>query len=586
MAIVLACWMTVFAAGCKDKKEIRADEVTSQGVAESIATDKAAYRPGEIVKFSLQLKEAADDMNVYVRYRHLGEKIGDREVKVDGNKAVWEWTPPSGDFTGYMAEVFVSNKETVLDHLNIAVDVSSDWSKFPRYGYLADFPRLGREQMAEVIERLNRYHINGIQFYDWQYKHHDPLKMDGDKPATAWKDIANRPVSFDTVKGYIDLAHSKNIKAMNYNLLFGAYADADKDGVKKEWGLFKDRDLVEQDKHPLPGWASDIMLYDPANPEWQNYLIDKEKGVFRHLPFDGWHVDQLGGRGTLWNAAGEAIELPQAYVSFLKAAKQQLDVHYVMNAVSQFGQGLLASMAPLDFLYTEVWSDYPEYRSLKEIIDRNSDLSGNRLNTVLAAYVNYEYSNSGVKFNAPGVLLADAVIFASGGAHLELGENMLSKEYFPYKKLFVSPKLEAQLIRYYDFLTAYQNVLRDGLEETNLNMESVAGGPAISSVAKQGNIWSFAKKKNNSYIVHFINFTDATTMNWNDNEGNQAEPKELQDVTVSFRMDQKVKDIQFASPDYYNGSMVSLPMEQKDGQVTIKLPKLKYWDMMMVNLAE
>lgn len=578
--------MTVFAAGCQDKQEIQADQVTSLGVAEFLATDKAAYRPGETVKFSLRLKEAAGDMTIRVQYRHLGEVIGDQQLQAAGDKAEWEWTPPADDFKGYMAEVFVANKETVVDHLNIAVDVSSDWSKFPRYGYLADFPKLGREQMENVIERLNRFHINGIQFYDWQYKHHDPLKLEGGKPAAEWADIANRPVSFDTVKGYIDLAHSKNMKAMNYNLLFGAYADAEKDGVSKEWGLFKDRDQTEQDNHPLPGWASDIMLYDPANPDWQNYLIGKEKGVFQHLPFDGWHVDQLGGRGTLWNAAGKAVELPQAYVSFLKSAKQQLDVHYVMNAVSQFGQGLLAALAPLDFLYTEVWSDFPEYSSLKEIIDRNGDFSGNRLNTVLAAYVNYDYSNYGAMFNAPGVLLADAVIFASGGAHLELGENMLSKEYFPHKKLSVSPDLEKQLIGYYDFLAAYQNVLRDGLQPAQLKMESEAGGPSISAEAKQGHIWSFAKKKNNSYIVHFINFTDATTMNWNDNEGNQAEPQELKDVAVSFHTDQKVNGIQFASPDYYNGSMVSVPLEQKDGKVTFKLPKLKYWDMVMIDLAE
>lgn len=105
------------------------------------------------------------------------------------------------------------------------------------------------------------------------------------------------------MKGYIDLVHARNMKAMNYNLIFGAYEDAEKDGVKREWGLFKDPSATNQDKHPLPeGWASDIMLYDPSNTEWQNYLISKEAEVFEHLPFDGWHVDQLGDRGGLWNA--------------------------------------------------------------------------------------------------------------------------------------------------------------------------------------------------------------------------------------------------------------------------------------------
>ena len=88
-----------------------------------------------------------------------------------------------------------------------------------------------QEEMTKVVNRLNRFHINGIQFYDWQYKHHEPVKMDGNKPAAEWPDIANRQVAYDTVKGYIDLAHGRNMKAMNYNLLFGAYEGAEADGV-------------------------------------------------------------------------------------------------------------------------------------------------------------------------------------------------------------------------------------------------------------------------------------------------------------------------------------------------------------------
>lgn len=585
-AIVLTCCMTAFATGCRisGKKgiEINAAQAAGEGIMKWIATDKAAYRPGEPVNFTLRLHPFEPDTKVLVQYRHLGAKIGEREMKAEGERVVWSWKPPKDDFRGYMAEVFVVKHDRIADHLNIAVDVSSDWSKFPRYGYLADFHKMSREQMESVIERLNRFHINGIQFYDWQYKHHDPIKRVGGKPADIWPDIANRPVAFDTVKGYIDLAHGKNMKAMNYNLIFGAYEDAAEDGVKTEWGLFKGRDRTDQDKHPLPGWASDIMLYDPGNPEWQNYLIGKEKEVFNTLPFDGWHVDQLGDRGMLFDAAGKMVNLPQGYVSFLKAAKKNLDVAYVMNAVDQYGQGLLAALAPVDFLYTEVWS-YPKYDDLKAVIDRNSQSGRNKLNTVLAAYMNYDHSKSGRgQFNPAGVLLTDAVIFASGGAHLELGENMLSNEYFPNKNLSVSPELEAQLIRYYDFLTAYQNILRDGLEDSKLKVAG-SGGPEISARAEQGKIWSFAKRKNRSDIIHFINFTSATTMDWKDNEANQAEPEELRDVSVIFPANRKVGGIMFASPDYYNGSPVPLKFEQQDGQVSFKLPKLKYWDLVKID---
>lgn len=575
--------LLILAAGCSKEKEIAAESVVSQGIMSGLSTDKAAYRPGEKVTFKLDLGTAEPKAKVIVQYRHLGKMVGEQELKAEGEQITWDWAPPKEDGKGYMAEVFMTDKGEIKDHQNIAVDVSADWSKFPRYGYLADFHEMGEEELAAVIERLNRFHINGIQFYDWQYKHHDPLKMDGSKPASEWPDIANRAVSYDTIKGYIDLAHSKNMMAMNYNLLFGAYEGAEEDGVKKEWALYKDPTQTNQDKHPLPdSWASDIMLYDPSNPEWQNYLINKEIEVFKQLPFDGWHVDQLGDRGSLWNAQGESAKLAQGYVSFLKAAKEKLDVDYVMNAVGQYGQAFMAPQAPLEFLYTEVWDGHPKYGNLKDIIDQNSKYSKNKLNTVLAAYMNYDLANASGEFNTPGVLLTDAVIFASGGSHLELGENMLAKEYFPNKNLAIPAELEEQLIRYYDFLVAYQNILRDGLEETE-TVVSGTGEAAVSAGPEQGKIWSFAKQKNGSDIIHFINFSDAATMNWNDSNGEQAVPAERENVEVSIQTDREAASVMFASPDYYNGSPVKLSFEQSDGKITLKLPSLKYWDLLMID---
>lgn len=580
--VILSC-LTVLIAGCNKKQLLKAEEVTGESMMDRVATDKAAYEPGEQVNFTLYFKESVSDAEVRVQYRHLEKVIEEQVLKGSGEKLDWTWTPPKEDGKGYMAEIFSIQNGEAKDHLNIAVDVSSDWTKFPRYGYLADFHEMSQDEMAAVIERLNRFHINGVQFYDWQYKHQTPIKMDGGQPAKSWEDIANRPVAFNTVKGYIDLVHARNMKAMNYNLIFGAYEDAEKDGVKREWGLFKDPSATNQDKHPLPeGWASDIMLYDPSNTEWQNYLISKEAEVFEHLPFDGWHVDQLGDRGGLWNAQGESVKLPEGYVSFLKKAKEQLDVYYVMNAVGQYGQAFLAPNAPLDFLYTEVWDGHPKYKNLKEIIDQNTKYSKQRLNTVLAAYMNYDLANAPGEFNTPGVLLTDAVIFASGGSHLELGENMLAKEYFPNKNLKIPVELEKQLIHYYDFLVAYQNILRGGLEESKTTVEGT-GDVQISASADQGKVWSFAKQRDGDDIIHFINFSDAATMDWNDSAGEQTEPTERQNVKVAVRTSGEVDRIMFASPDYYGGSPVELAFEQKDGQVAIELPKLKYWDLIKIS---
>ena len=49
--------------------------------------------------------------------------------------------------------------------------------------------------------------------------------------------------------------------------------------------------------------------------------------------------------------------------------------------------------------------------------------------------MNYNRADNTGEFNTPGVLLTDAVMFALGGSHLELGDHMLCKEYFPNDNL-------------------------------------------------------------------------------------------------------------------------------------------------------
>src|SRR5690606_18054372 len=102
------------------------------------------------------------------------------------------------------------------------------------------------------------------------------------------------------------------------------------------------------------------------------------------------------------------------------------------------------------------------YNDLATIIKQNNVLSSHQKNTVLAAYMNYNLANNKGYFNTASVLMTNAVIFAFGGSHIELGEHMLGKEYFPNNNLQMKQELKTARIKYYDFLTAYQSLLRDG----------------------------------------------------------------------------------------------------------------------------
>ncbi|KHF31622.1 Cycloisomaltooligosaccharide glucanotransferase precursor [Paenibacillus sp. P1XP2] len=127
--VILSC-LTVLIAGCNKKQLLKAEEVTGESMMDRVATDKAAYEPGEQVNFTLYFKESVSDAEVRVQYRHLEKVIEEQVLKGSGEKLDWTWTPPKEDGKGYMAEIFSIQNGEAKDHLNIAVDVSSDWTKF------------------------------------------------------------------------------------------------------------------------------------------------------------------------------------------------------------------------------------------------------------------------------------------------------------------------------------------------------------------------------------------------------------------------------------------------------------------------
>ncbi|NDV57493.1 glycoside hydrolase family 66 protein [Bacteroides sp. 519] len=544
----------------------------------NLTTDKACYKPGETVYFELKEKPSG---NWKVRYSHLGKLISEEIL----TSATWSWTPPADDYKGYLADIYevVDGKENI--HQTIAIDVSADWKKFPRYGFLSSYGDIPVNQIEKNIETLNRYHINGIQFYDWMHDHQRPLAGTADNPLASWPDLIGRTNYFSTIKGYIDAAHNRGMKTMFYNLAFGALNNAAADGVREEWYLFRDPNHSEKDNHHLDApFRSSIYLTNPANTEWQNYLAGRHNDVYKVFNFDGYHIDQLGNRGTLYDYNGEPVKLDEVYGSFIAAMKQaNPDKRLVMNAVSQYGQQKNIAGADVDFLYTEVWDESKTFQQLAQVITDNKNYSQNTKQTVLAAYMNYARSGNTGFVNTPGVLLANAVIFSFGGAHLELGEHYLANEYFPNSNLQMKTETRKALMHYYDFLVAYQNLLRDGGEFINANVQSANGKLAFQNwPASQGNVAVVAKKFTDREVIHLINFTNANSLEWRDTNGTQNEPIEVQDVEIKVKTDKTVSNIWFASPDVNGGVARKLEFNQTAGEVVIMLPSLKYWGMIVL----
>lgn len=548
-----------------------------------LRTDKACYLPGQQVSFSLN---ALPDGNAIVRYTHLGQNVGEQPLTA----LQWTWLPPQDDFRGYMAEIHGStsdNRDTVF--AVIGIDVSSDPARFPRNGFLSQYDKMSDNRINAVMDDLCRYHINYVQFQDWHWKHHRPLAGTAAQPMDVWTDIISRNCYRSTVDGYIKAAHQRGMVTLFYNLAYGVLEDYENDGVSRQWLLYTDKDHTTNDLHPLTSpFKSSIYLANPANADWQAYLRERNDEVYAVFDFDGWQIDQLGGRGSVYDYNGNSVDLAATFGPFIsneKAARP--DKRLVMNAVGQFGQQGQIAAAPVDFCYTEVWnhSNSNGFTFFSDILTNNTEWSAGK-QTVLAAYLNYNHGRSGRGlFNTPGVIMATAAASAWGGTILQMGEHMLCNEYFPNDNLSMSGDLKRAMIDYYDFAVAYQNVLREGDNSTWFGVDVTTDNPQVvfnQWAPQKGQIATVGRHVGNRDIVHLLSYRNATHLDWCDSDANQGEPDLLTNLQVSFEISGQPKHIYAASPDYKHGVCQPMDFDYKGGRVTLTVPAIKYWTMIVV----
>jgi len=566
-----------------------------------VTTDKACYAPGQTVTF--KVVGGTMPANTNIRYRHGSAVVETAQL----TSSSWTWTPPTADYQGYMAELFTTaadGTETIV--CTIAVDVSSQWTRFPRYGFVADFDNYSNtvDKNANIkteMAYLNRLHINGVQFQDWQWKHHKPVKFENGSLTQWYQDISKRWVGVEYVKNYIVEQHKYGMKSIFYDLCLGAWKDAYKEGVKPEWALLKKdtEGRFYQDYHGLPSsWESNIYLQNPGNEGWISYMKDRCDEVYKNFDFDGFQVDQLGDRGEVFDYSHNKVELDKAYKPFLAAMKTaHPEKTLVMNAVSGFGTDSIVK-ANVDFCYNEVWGNgngyggaaEQDFANLYDIIKKNDKCSNQQRSTVFAAYINYDKAGNNnrpdTKVNTPGVLLADAVMFALGGSHLEIGDHMLTREYFPAAPLQMDDDLKQRLVHYYDFLTAYQNLLRGrslDLSELKAEVSTSAADVAITAwPPKAYTMTTFAKRVENKDVVHFLNFTNTDDLSWRDVNGTRPAPSLKTDIPVTVKVARPVGKLWVASPDIDGGAVKELSFKQNGSDLSFVLPSVEYWTMAVV----
>ncbi|MGO2696746.1 glycoside hydrolase family 66 protein, partial [Bavariicoccus seileri] len=207
-----------------------------------VSLDKAMYDPGETIQLTLTAdaevlgaKKGQYEVTVKQLDKTVDVLTGEWTATADNQiDEIIKWTAPSDDFKGYLFEIRLDDsKGKIVTTATSAADVSSTWTKFPRYGFLTNFDK-GVETEG-IIDQMKDWQLNGIEYYDWKYLHHQLIPEDG---SMEWQDWAGRHISGETVKSYIADAKAKNMTNMSYNMIYAATNNYAKYGIKDEWGLW------------------------------------------------------------------------------------------------------------------------------------------------------------------------------------------------------------------------------------------------------------------------------------------------------------------------------------------------------------
>ena len=138
------------------------------------------------------------------------------------------------------------------------------------------------------------------------------------------------------------------------------------------------------------------------------------------------------------------------------------------------------------------------------------------------------------------------------------------------------------MVRYYDFLTSYQNLLRDGGTENSVFMNCTNGEMRLNSwPPQQGSVTTYAKQVGGKQVIHLLNFSQANSLSWRDVDGTMPEPALITKAALQMNLSAKVNKLWVASPDVHGGALQELAFTQENGVVSFTLPSLKYWTMIV-----
>ena len=446
---------------------------------------------------------------------------------------------------GYGISLACDEKFATPSKLETAFDVLPGWTAFPRYGYLTDFSA-SRGDEKSTMQNLAKFHINGLQFYDWQYRH-DQLVA----PTIDYLDPLGRPLSLTTIKRLIKAAHHHGMAAMPYLAVYAASADF--------WRAHPDWMLYDAEHKPIPFGEDFLGIMNPeSGGSWQKHLLEEGNRVLESLPFDGLHIDQYGEPKSGFDAAGQPVDIARAFGDFIQAAADgHPGLPILFNAVGNWPIETLAA-APVAFNYIEIWPPDIHYTDLARIVRNARKLSAEKP-VVIALYM-----SAALEINH---LLADAVILSAGGSRIEIGENarLLTDPYFP-KHEAIPDSLMTRLRTCADFAVRYEEWVGPLVPESAAPMFTLPEGVEV-----------FYRKVKAGVSLSLVNLKRSDPLCWNETHDS---PEVVKTFTLEIPLDFAPQRVWLLEP-YVSTEPTLLAHHLSGDKVSVTVPDLDLWDVLL-----
>ena len=555
--------------------------------------DKVVYKPGDVAKFTLNLKDYATEeitCNTYI-YTDINRKelINTQQVSMEANidtDIITEWTVSEGLEWGCTAEMEIipGDSQKVSAFIQFAVGKNRAY-KYGYWGMVCNRGLLTEEQaIVNVRDCLKQGHYSAMEFFSW-----NPSCWEDLAPEThEW--ISGQTGYIETkknIKTMIDTAHQCGINAFSYHQanswgyggeeylrLHPEWWNYDRHGkpfadlnvydmsiLDNTYQFITDREnWKDSGVHPHWIWWSTGNLVYPGMVDFYFSEMKKSKEMFG---WDGFRSDGFARMQDTYDADGNVVKADPKYTDYptwLRYVRQRMKEEMGEETTFHHNSGSVA---------------YPLEKTSPEVIMANAEDDS----YVLWEGATYAYNkghdlNDMRNFARYGHKEVEVTRKAGGERYVMMGLG--TNEYIQAIVTAFGGRVCGIVnvpmdppARYYP-ATYLSYTFRFGEFFWNNKLQHIENADQIISVDK--NVYwdtlvqKLEKDGKTYYMVHLINAPESFS-------ASDPVPAPVQNVTVSLNTDRKVRAYA-TSPDFgYDNSFVYA--QNSTGSITV--PEIRQW---------